>query len=131
MARCGCGHPAAIARSIRPKGGPAFNPLIAHVGDLEAARGLARFDAQRCGWPKRSAGTAHAGVAAKTRRLPGGRSLPPRASTRVAIRVPAHPIARDILRASAGQVRPSANLSGHGSPTTQSMCKASLEGRID
>src|ERR1700756_3210512 len=35
----------AIARLYEPKGRPAFNPLIAHVADLAAARALARFDA--------------------------------------------------------------------------------------
>ena len=36
---------AAIARLYQAKGRPAFNPLIAHVGDLDAARKIARFDA--------------------------------------------------------------------------------------
>src|SRR3990170_6220214 len=35
----------AIARLYAAKGRPSFNPLIAHVGDLAAARRLARFDA--------------------------------------------------------------------------------------
>src|ERR1700688_73631 len=37
------GH--AIARLYEAKGRPAFNPLIAHVVDVAAARALARFDA--------------------------------------------------------------------------------------
>src|SRR5262245_47706091 len=36
---------AAIARLYAAKGRPAFNPLIAHVADVAAARRLARFDA--------------------------------------------------------------------------------------
>src|SRR5580700_6167505 len=36
---------AAIARLYEAKGRPAFNPLIAHVADLAAARALALFDA--------------------------------------------------------------------------------------
>src|SRR3984885_14000553 len=39
-------NPAAIARLYQAKGRPAFNPLIAHVSDLTAARRIARFDAQ-------------------------------------------------------------------------------------
>ena len=35
---------AAIARLYQAKGRPAFNPLIAHVGDVAAARKIARFD---------------------------------------------------------------------------------------
>jgi L-threonylcarbamoyladenylate synthase len=38
-------NPAAIARLYQAKGRPAFNPLIAHVGDIAAARKIARFDA--------------------------------------------------------------------------------------
>jgi hypothetical protein len=46
----------AIARLYQAKGRPAFNPLIAHVVDLEAAMRLARFDATaialaRAFWP--------------------------------------------------------------------------------
>src|SRR5271170_5667749 len=36
---------AAVARLYEAKGRPAFNPLIAHVADLEAALAIARFDA--------------------------------------------------------------------------------------
>src|SRR5437016_2668095 len=39
-------NPAAIAHLYQAKGRPAFNPLIAHVGELAAARRIARFDAQ-------------------------------------------------------------------------------------
>jgi L-threonylcarbamoyladenylate synthase len=50
----------------------------------------------------------------------------------VAIRVPAHPIARAILRAFGGPVvAPSANLSGHVSPTTAAHVQSDLAGRID
>src|ERR1700756_2028748 len=37
-------NPAAIARLYQAKGRPAFNPLIAHVRDVEAAMRMARFD---------------------------------------------------------------------------------------
>src|SRR5258707_3913685 len=36
--------PAAVARIYRAKGRPAFNPLIAHVDCLEAARAIGRLD---------------------------------------------------------------------------------------
>src|SRR3954464_8721367 len=38
-------NPAAIAHLYQAKGRPAFNPLIAHISDLAAARKIARFDA--------------------------------------------------------------------------------------
>src|SRR6201999_803611 len=50
----------------------------------------------------------------------------------VAIRIPAHPVARDILRALGRPVvAPSANLSGHVSPTTAAHVESDLAGRID
>ena len=50
----------------------------------------------------------------------------------IAVRVPAHPVAREILRAFGGPVvAPSANLSGHVSPTTAAHVQSDLEGRID
>src|SRR5258707_9221765 len=36
---------AAVAKLYAAKGRPAFNPLIAHVGDIAAAKALAGFDA--------------------------------------------------------------------------------------
>jgi L-threonylcarbamoyladenylate synthase len=50
----------------------------------------------------------------------------------VAIRIPAHPVAREILRSFGGAVvAPSANLSGHVSPTTAAHVESDLAGRID
>ena len=50
----------------------------------------------------------------------------------VAVRIPAHPVAREILRAFGGPVvAPSANLSGHVSPTTAAHVQGDLDGRID
>src|SRR3984957_6598035 len=47
---------AAVARLYEAKGRPAFNPLIAHVSDLEAAQALVSFDKDamwlaRAFWP--------------------------------------------------------------------------------
>jgi L-threonylcarbamoyladenylate synthase len=50
----------------------------------------------------------------------------------VAVRLPAHPLAREILRAFGGPVvAPSANLSGHVSPTTAAHVRSDLGDRID
>jgi L-threonylcarbamoyladenylate synthase len=122
---------AAIARLYQAKGRPAFNPLIAHVGDLDAARKIGRFDAAaellaEVFWPgpltlvlPRSADCAVADLATA-------------GLDTVAIRIPAHPIARDILRAFGRPVvAPSANLSGHVSPTIAAHVHSDLAGRID
>jgi L-threonylcarbamoyladenylate synthase len=122
---------AAIARLYEAKGRPTFNPLIAHVGDLAAAQKIARFDAQaillaQAFWPgpltlvlPKAPGCAVADLATA-------------GLDTIAVRVPAHRIAREILRAFGGPVvAPSANLSGHVSPTTAAHVLSDLEGRID
>jgi L-threonylcarbamoyladenylate synthase len=122
---------AAIARLYQAKGRPAFNPLIAHVGDLDAARKIGRFDAAaellaEAFWPGPLTlvlpKTIDCAVA----------DLATAGLETVAIRIPAHPLARDILRVFGRPVvAPSANLSGHVSPTTAAHVHSDLEGRID
>src|ERR1700741_5379818 len=122
---------AAIAHLYQAKGRPAFNPLIAHVGDLAAARKIARFDAAalqlaEAFWPGPLTlvlpKTEHCVVA----------DLATAGLDTVAVRVPAHPVAREILRAFGGPVvAPSANLSGHVSPTIAAHVQSDLAGRID
>jgi L-threonylcarbamoyladenylate synthase len=124
-------NPAAIARLYQAKGRPAFNPLIAHVGDLGAARQIGRFDQDALAlaeafWPGPLTlvlpKTADCAVA----------DLATAGLDTVAIRIPAHPVAREILRLFDGPVvAPSANLSGHVSPTTAAHVQSDLSGRID
>jgi len=122
---------AAIAQLYQAKGRPSFNPLIAHVGDLRAGMRIARFDATAIAlaeafWPgpltlvlPKTSGCAVADLATA-------------GLDTVAIRVPAHPVARAILRAFGGPVvAPSANLSGHVSPTTAAHVQSDLMGLID
>jgi L-threonylcarbamoyladenylate synthase len=122
---------AAIARLYEAKGRPSFNPLIAHVRDLGAAERIARFDEKAIAlasafWP----GPLTL-VLSKTKDCPVA-DLATAGLETIAIRVPAHPLARDILRAFGGPVvAPSANLSGHVSPTTAAHVQSDLAGRID
>jgi L-threonylcarbamoyladenylate synthase len=124
-------NPAAVARLYQAKGRPAFNPLIAHVGDLAAAMRIGGFDATATAlasafWP-----------GPLTLVLPKTRDcrvadLATAGLDTIAIRIPAHPVARAILRAFGGPVvAPSANLSGHVSPTAASHVESDLAGRID
>jgi L-threonylcarbamoyladenylate synthase len=122
---------AAIARLYQAKGRPAFNPLIAHVFDIDAGMRLARFDATAIAL----AGAFWPGpltlVLPKTADCPVA-DLATAGLDSIAIRVPAHPVARAILRAFGGPVvAPSANLSGHVSPTTAAHVQSDLAGRID
>jgi L-threonylcarbamoyladenylate synthase len=125
------GNAGAIARLYEAKGRPAFNPLIAHVGDLEAARRTALFDAPaillaQAFWP--------GPLTLVLPKAPGCpvADLATAGLDTIAVRVPAHPIARAILRVFGGPVvAPSANLSGHVSPTTAAHVQSDLKGRID
>jgi L-threonylcarbamoyladenylate synthase len=124
-------NPAAIAHLYQAKGRPAFNPLIAHVGDLAAAKKIARFDAAaeklaEAFWP----GPLTL-VLPKTENCVVA-DLATAGLDTVAVRVPAHPVAREILRAFGGPVvAPSANLSGHVSPTDAAHVESDLAGLID
>jgi L-threonylcarbamoyladenylate synthase len=121
----------AIARLYAAKGRPRFNPLIAHVTDAAAARRLAIFDAAS----ERLAAAFWPGPL--TLVLPGiaGYGISDLATAgldTIAVRVPDHPVAQDILAAfGAPVVAPSANRSGHVSPTTAAHVVADLGGRID
>jgi len=121
----------AVARLYAAKGRPAFNPLIAHVVDLAAARALARFDADaarlaQAFWP----GPLTL-VLPKQARCPVA-DLATSGLDSIALRVPDHAVAQKILSAFGKPVvAPSANRSGHVSPTTAAHVLSDLRGRID
>jgi L-threonylcarbamoyladenylate synthase len=121
----------AIARLYEAKGRPAFNPLIAHVVNLAAARALARFSADA----ERLAQTFWPGpltlVLPKAENCPVA-ELATAGLDSIAVRVPRHDVAQKILAAFGRPiVAPSANRSGHVSPTTAAHVLADLRGRID
>lgn len=120
----------AVARLYQAKGRPSFNPLIAHVPNLDAARAIARFNpaAERLAalWP--------GPLTLVLPRAPGCSicDLATAGLDTIAVRIPAHPVALDILRALGRPVvAPSANVSGHVSPTTAGHVLNDLGGRID
>ncbi len=120
----------AVARIFEAKGRPRFNPLIVHLPDLDTARHYARFDAAA----ERVAAAFWPGPL--TLVLPLGQApLSPLVTAglgSVAIRVPAHPLARDLLRAFGGPVAaPSANPSGRVSPTRATHVLDGLSDRIE
>jgi L-threonylcarbamoyladenylate synthase len=112
------GDAEAVAAIFAAKGRPRFNPLISHVVDADAAAAIGVFGPEA--------------VALAQAFWPGPLTLvtPVRDATRVcdlacagldsvAIRVPAHPTARQVLASFGGPVvAPSANRSGRPSPTT-------------
>lgn len=108
---------AALAAVFALKGRPRFNPLIAHVADRTAADRIALFDplAARLAeafWPGPL-------TLVLPRRHDGVHDLATAGLDTVAVRVPAHRVAQSLLIAFGGPVAaPSANRSGHVSPTT-------------
>jgi len=111
-------RPDAVAAIFAAKGRPSFNPLIAHVADVEAAERLALLDQRARAladafWP------GPLTLVAPFR--PGAPvcDLARAGLDSVALRVPAHPLAQALLRAFGGPLAaPSANRSGRPSPTT-------------
>lgn len=106
-----------MAAIFEAKGRPSFNPLISHVADLAGAEQIAVFDDRarrlaRAFWP-----------GPLTLVLPITPDTPVSDLARagletVAVRVPAHPLARALLARFGGPVvAPSANRSGRPSPT--------------
>jgi L-threonylcarbamoyladenylate synthase len=121
----------AVAKLYAAKGRPSFNPLIVHVADISAARKLARFDADAeklatAFWP-----------GPLTLVLPKAAACPvsdlaTAGLDSIALRVPDHRVARELMAAFGRPiVAPSANRSGHVSPTTAAHVMADLRGRID
>ncbi|WP_147109202.1 L-threonylcarbamoyladenylate synthase [Tateyamaria sp. syn59] len=121
----------AVAHIFEAKGRPSFNPLIVHVPDFDAALRYADLSgpletlAHRF-WP---------GPLTLVAPLKQGHGLSPLVTAgleTLAIRVPSHPVAQDVLRAFGGPVAaPSANPSGRISPTTAAHVMAGLDGRVD
>lgn len=121
----------AVARIYAAKGRPRFNPLIAHVADLEMAQreGVLRAQARALAeafWPgpltlvvtAASTGTvcdlARAGLDS------------------IALRIPAHPTAQALLLAFGGPlVAPSANPSGQISPTIAEHVAQDMAEKVD
>ncbi|MEQ1650657.1 MAG: L-threonylcarbamoyladenylate synthase [Hyphomicrobiaceae bacterium] len=108
----------AVAGIFAAKGRPAFNPLIIHVPEAAAVRHLAEVTplAQKLAaafWP--------GPMTLVLKALPNGPVEPLALAglDTIALRVPSHPVALAMLRAARVPVAaPSANRSGHVSPTS-------------
>jgi L-threonylcarbamoyladenylate synthase len=120
----------AVAGIFAAKGRPRFNPLIVHVGSLAEAETIAEFSygARRlveAFWP----GPLTL-VLAKKSDAPLA-SLVTAGLDTIAVRVPAHPVARAVLAAFGQPIAaPSANRSGHVSATTAAHVAADLGGEV-
>ena len=120
----------AVAAIFAAKGRPRFNPLIVHVPDVAAAETIAEFgtparDLARRFWP------GPLSLVLRRRETSGVSLLACAGLDTVAVRVPAHPVAQALLRAVGRPLTaPSANRSGHVSPTTADHVAAELGRRV-
>jgi len=121
----------AVARIFEAKGRPSFNPLIIHVPDLSSAAAFVEISDE-------ARAVAHAfWPGPMTLILPrkSGCDVSELASAgldTLAIRVPSHPVARELLKTCGVPVAaPSANKSGSLSPTTPAHVHDSLGPSVD
>ncbi len=120
---------AAVSRIFEAKGRPGDNPLIVHIADIadwaplvthipDNAKALANAF-----WP-----------GPLTIILPAAPCVPKEVTaglTTVAVRFPAHPVAKAVIKAAACPLAaPSANRSGSPSPTTAARVMEDMDGRI-
>jgi L-threonylcarbamoyladenylate synthase len=121
----------AVARIFEAKGRPRFNPLIVHVASPEQAQAHVIWSDQAQAlatafWPGPMT------LVLPIRPDAGLSDLVTADLPSLAIRVPAHPLARALLTAFGGPVAaPSANPSGLINPTTAAHVMAGLAGRIE
>jgi L-threonylcarbamoyladenylate synthase len=120
---------AAIARIYEAKNRPQFNPLILHVANLEQAERLVMEMPDAC---KRLMQSFSPGPI--TYLLPKSSLVPDMVtagSARVAIRIPAHPMALELLTMlDFPLAAPSANPSGYVSPVSAMHVFEGLQGKI-
>jgi len=123
----------AVAKIFSAKGRPAWDPLIVHIDALPMLPQVAELTDElrtsaeklmRAFWP-----------GPLTLLLPRAAQVPfavTAARPLVAVRIPKHPIAQELIRLAGVPIAaPSANRFGHTSPTTAAHVLADLDGRID
>lgn len=120
----------AVAGIFAAKGRPSFNPLIVHVPDLAAAEELGSFGPEARAlaarfWP----GPLTLVVARKHACTVA--DLATAGLSTIALRVPNHSVARALLKAAGRPIAaPSANRSGHVSPTAARHVESDLRERV-
>lgn len=122
-------NPDAVKKIFEAKGRPQDNPLIVHISSFEQIYSIAAVvpdSAEKLAekfWP-----------GPLTIILPKRDEIPLETSgglDTVAVRMPSHPIAREIISRSCPLAAPSANISGFPSPTAFEYVEADMTGRAD
>ncbi len=122
--------PRAVAKIFAAKGRPEDNPLIVHIADADSLNEIAEVNPEGVAdrlraafWPGPLTVVLPARPGLASNALGG---LPT-----VAVRMPSHPVALDLIRALGRPLAaPSANRSGRPSPTDADAVCADLNGRI-
>jgi len=119
----------AVLSIYETKGRPRFNPLIIHFADLEMAQNYAEFSplALRLAalWP------GPLSIVLPQKPGNGLADVATAGLTTAAIRIPDHPLARALLRATGRPLAaPSANPSGKLSPTTAAQVRRGFAGAV-
>ena len=122
-------NPKAVSRIYEAKGRPAHNPLIVHVATIDQARELVTD------WPEAAQQLAEAfwpgPLTIVLEKAAGVPDITTAGGPTVAIRIPAHPVARALIQACGFPLAaPSANPSNYISPTTARHVMTGLAGRI-
>jgi L-threonylcarbamoyladenylate synthase len=120
----------AVASIFEAKGRPRFNPLIAHIANAGDAARFVVLDSRAQAlaaafWP--------GALTLVLRKRPDCAiaDLATAGLETVALRVPSHPVAQALIRAAARPIAaPSANRSGHVSPTTAAHVEADLGDKV-
>jgi L-threonylcarbamoyladenylate synthase len=123
-------RPDALSRIFSAKGRPTADPLIVHVAEVADARALA------ADWPEAADRLAErwwpGPLTVVVPRRPDLDDLVCAGGDTVGIRLPAHPVARSLVRAAGAPVAaPSANRFGRISPTTAAHVVAEFAGAAD
>lgn len=121
-------NPDAVRKIFAAKGRPFIDPLIVHVCDMQMAREVANFtpDAEKLAaafWPG-----PLTMILPKTPLIP---DVVTAGMQTVAVRMPSHPIMRELIKLSRPIAAPSANPFGYVSPTTAEHVSSMLGDKID
>ncbi|MCH5260463.1 MAG: threonylcarbamoyl-AMP synthase [Lachnospiraceae bacterium] len=123
-------NPLSSAKIYSAKGRPSDNPLIVHIADMGALDAIVREIPDSAGkladkfWPGPLTMILHKSEAVPYETT-GGLDT-------VAVRMPVHGVARELIRAAGGYVAaPSANRSGRPSPTLAKYVIEDMDGRIE
>ena len=120
--------PVAVAKIFEAKGRPQDNPLIVHISRVEEVKDIAR-DVPEVFYTlaERFMPGALTVVLPKSDLIPG---IVTAGGDTVAVRMPDHPVARELISRSFPLAAPSANRSKHVSPTTARHVYDDLCGRV-